>query len=46
MTGEAFTLTPGAGNTGTLDASIPYTYTGYAGSGSCTMHFTGPVTKS
>ena len=44
-TGEAFTLTPAAGNTGTIDASIPYTYTSSTGSGSCTMHFTGPVTK-
>jgi len=45
-TPESFTLTPAVGNTGTVDASIPYTYASPAGNGSCTMHFTGPVTKS
>jgi hypothetical protein len=46
-TGESFTLSTTNGSTGTLEASIPYTYTGpISGSGSCTMHFTAPVTKS
>ena len=43
--GETFTLTTTNGTSGTLEASIPYTYSGTA-TGSCTMHFTGPVTKS
>ena len=44
---ESFTLTTTNGSTGTLDASIPYTYAGTTtGSGSCTMHFTGSMTKS
>jgi hypothetical protein len=46
-TGESFSLTTSDGRTGTLDASIPYTYVGtLSGSGSCTMRFTAPVTKS
>jgi hypothetical protein len=44
---ESFTLTTTNGSTGTLDASIPYTYVGtVTGNGSCTMHFTGSMTKS
>jgi hypothetical protein len=45
-TGQSFTLTTTDGRTGTIDASLPYTYVTPAGSGSCTMRFTGPVTKS
>lgn len=44
-TGESFTLTTTNGTSGTLDASIPYVQTSSAGTASCTMHFTGPVTK-
>lgn len=46
--GESFTLTTTDGSTGTLEASLPYEYgpaTG-ASAGSCTMKFTGPVTKN
>ena len=45
-TGQTFTLTTTNGRSATLDASLPYTYTTSAGSGSCTMHFTGTLTKS
>jgi hypothetical protein len=44
--GESFTLTTTDGRTGTIDASLPYDYTTSAGSGHCTMRFTGPVTKN
>jgi hypothetical protein len=44
--GEAFTLTTTDGVTGTMDASLPYTYVTSAGQGSCTMRFTGPVRKN
>ena len=43
--GEAFTFMTTTGTTGTADISLPYNYTTSSGSGSCTMHFTGPVTK-
>ncbi len=43
--GESFTLTTTNGTSGMLDASLPYEYTTALGNGSCTMHFTGPVTK-
>jgi hypothetical protein len=43
--GESFTLTTTNGTTGMLEASLPYDYTTVLGSGSCTMKFTGPVTK-
>jgi hypothetical protein len=45
-TGQTFTLTTTNGRNATLDASLPYSYTTSAGSGSCTMHFTGTLTKS
>jgi hypothetical protein len=45
-TGESFTLTTSNGTTGTIDASIPYSYTSTAGTGSCTATFTGPVMKN
>jgi hypothetical protein len=44
--GESFALTTTNGATGTLEASIPYDYSSVAGSGSCTMKFTGTVTKN
>jgi hypothetical protein len=43
--GETFTFMTTDGSTGTADISLPYSYTTSTGSGSCTMHFTGPVTK-
>lgn len=43
--GESFTLTTSNGTSGMLEASLPYDYTTTLGNGSCTMHFTGPVTK-
>jgi len=43
--GESFTLTTTNGVSGMLEASLPYDYTTALGSGSCTMKFTGPVTK-
>jgi hypothetical protein len=43
--GESFTLTTTNGLSGMLEASLPYDYTTALGSGSCTMKFTGPVTK-
>jgi hypothetical protein len=42
---DAFTLMTTNGTSGTADLSVPYSYTTSTGSGSCTMHFTGPVTK-
>lgn len=46
--GESFSLTTTNGTSGTLEASLPYEYgpTVGASTGSCTMKFTGPVTKS
>lgn len=44
--GEALTLTTTNGTSGTLDMSLPYSYVTTSGSGTCTMHFTGPMTKS
>jgi hypothetical protein len=43
--GESFTLTTTDGTSGMLEASLPYSYTTPLGSGSCQMHFNGPVTK-
>jgi hypothetical protein len=43
--GQTFTVTTSDGHTGTFDAQLPYDYQSSAGTGSCTMHFTGPVTK-
>ena len=43
--GESFTLTTTNGTSGMLEASLPYEYTSVLGNGSCTMKFTGPVTK-
>jgi hypothetical protein len=43
--GETLTLTSTDGATGALDMSLPYNYVTATGSGSCTMHFTGPMTK-
>jgi hypothetical protein len=42
---DGFTLMTTNGTSGTADLSVPYSYTTSTGSGSCTMHFTGPVTK-
>jgi len=46
--GESFNLTTTNGSTGTLEASLPYEYGPLVGAstGSCTMKFTGPVTKN
>ena len=46
--GETFALTTTNGTSGTLEASLPYDYGPAAGAstGSCTMKFTGPVTKN
>ena len=44
--GMAFTLSTGNGTSGTLAADIPYDYVSTSGSGSCTMHFTGTMTKN
>jgi hypothetical protein len=44
--GETFTLTTTNGTSGTLEASLPYTYTALTGSGSCTMKFSGKVNKN
>ena len=46
--GESFTLTTANGTSGMLEASLPYDYDTGAGlsTGSCTMKFTGPVTKN
>ena len=44
--GESFTLTTSDGRSGTIEASIPYTYTSTAGTGSCTATFSGPVMKN
>jgi hypothetical protein len=43
--GQTFTLTTTDGHTGTLDAQLPYDYQSSAGTGTCTMHFTGPLSK-
>jgi hypothetical protein len=43
--GQSFTLTTADGHTGTLDAQLPYDYQSSTSTGSCTMHFTGPVSK-
>ena len=43
--GESFSLTTTNGTSGMLEASLPYDYTTPLGSGSCQMHFNGPVTK-
>jgi hypothetical protein len=43
--GQSFTLATTDGHSGTLDAQLPYDYQSSASTGSCTMHFTGPVTK-
>lgn len=46
-TGESFTLTTSDGRSGTIEASIPYTYTSTtAGTGACTATFSGPVIKN
>ena len=46
-TGESFTLTTSNGTSGTIQASIPYTYTSTtAGTGACTATFSGPVIKN
>jgi hypothetical protein len=44
--GMLFTLSTTNGLTGTLTADIPYDYASTAGTGSCTMHFTGSMTKN
>ena len=44
--GESFTLTTSNGTSGTIEASIPYSYTSTAGTGSCTATFSGPVMKN
>jgi len=44
--GQSFTLTTTDGKNGTLDAQLPYDYASTTMNGSCTMHYTGPVTKS
>jgi len=43
--GETLTLTTTNGTSGTLEMSLPYEYVTATGSGSCMMHFTGPMTK-
>jgi hypothetical protein len=43
--GQSFTLTTTDGHSGTLDAQLPYDYQSSASTGSCTEHFTGPVSK-
>jgi hypothetical protein len=44
--GETFALSTSDGQTGTLDASLPYDYVTLTSSGSCTMHFTGTMNKN
>jgi hypothetical protein len=44
--GETLTLTSTDGKNGTIDMSLPYSYTTSMSSGSCTMHFTGPMSKN
>ena len=44
--GESFSLTTTNGSTGSLEASLPYDYVTPTSSGSCTMRFTGTVTKT
>ena len=41
-----FTLSTSNGTSGTLAADIPFDYVSTAGTGSCTMHFTGTMTKN
>jgi hypothetical protein len=45
-TGQSFTLTTSDGRSGTIEASIPYSYTSTAATGSCSATFTGPVMKN
>jgi len=45
-TGQAFTLSTSNGRTGTLQMSLPYTYTSPAGNGSCTMTYTVTLTRT
>jgi hypothetical protein len=45
-TAQIFTLSTGDGCSGTLAASIPFVATDPAGSASCSMDFTGTLTKS
>jgi hypothetical protein len=44
--GMLFTLSTSNGQSGTLIADLPFDYSSTAGSGSCTMHFTGTLTKN
>jgi hypothetical protein len=44
--GMALTLTTTDGTAGSIAMSLPYEYTTATGSGSCTMMFTGPMTKN
>ena len=44
--GESFTLSTTDGRTGQLEASLPYDYVTTSSTGSCTMKFTGTVTKN
>lgn len=46
--GESFSLTTANGTSGTVEASLPYEYGPTVGpsTGSCTMKFSGPVTKN
>jgi len=44
--GEAFTLSTSDGRSGTLQMSLPYTYTSPAGNGSCTMLYTVTLTRT
>jgi hypothetical protein len=41
-----FTLSTTNGQSGTLAADLPFDYASTAGTGSCTMHFTGTMTKN
>jgi hypothetical protein len=44
--GETFALSSSDGHKGTIAASLPYDYVTLTGSGSCTMNFTGTLTKN
>ena len=44
--GMLFTLSTSNGRNGTLVADLPFDYSSTAGSGSCTMHFNGTLTKN
>ena len=44
--GMLFTLSTTNGQSGTLAADLPFDYASTAGTGSCTMHFTGTMTKN